>query len=98
MVLLDSYFFCSQPQARFKHRFRHYWWTHAIKEAVAIVRRYPAKKAVKAIFNDLAGDDDVVFLELNIGRLIGLLRLRSQYGSLRHEIARAPWRQSKLAI
>jgi len=98
MAVLDSYFFCSQPQARFKHRFRPYWWAHVIKEAVAIARRYPAKKALKAIFNDLEGDDDVVFLELNIGRLIGLLRLRSQYGLLRREIARAPWRRSELAI
>ena len=69
-----------------------------IKEAVTVVRRYSANKAVKAIFNDLEGDDDVVFPKLDIGRLIGLLRLRSQYGSLRREIARPPWRRRELAI
>jgi hypothetical protein len=95
MALLDSYFFFSQPEASLKHRLRRYWWAHLIKEAAAIVRRYPAKKTVKAIFYDLEGDDAIVYLELGIGRLIGLLRLRSQYGSLRREIALAPWRRTE---
>ena len=95
MAVLDSYFFFSQPQRSLKHRFRGYWWAHVIKEAFTIVRRYPAKKTVTAVFKDLEGDDDVLYLELGIGRLIGLLRLRSQYGLLRREIARAPWRRSE---
>jgi hypothetical protein len=80
-----------KPETGLKGRLRRYWWARVIKDTIKIVRQNPAAKLVKAFSEDLEGDDDVVYLELGVGRLIGLLRLRSRYGSLRFDIARAPW-------
>jgi hypothetical protein len=41
----------------------------------------------------MEGDNTAADLKLRIGRQIGLLRLRSRYMTLRHEIAHAPWRR-----
>jgi hypothetical protein len=41
----------------------------------------------------MEGDDEVAEIEFRAGRLLGLLRLRSKYGRLRREIARAVWRR-----
>jgi hypothetical protein len=41
----------------------------------------------------MEGDDEVAEIELRIGRLLGLLRLRSRYRQLRHDVGRAPWRR-----
>ena len=45
----------------------------------------------------MEGEDDIVFLEQQIGRLIGFLRLRSQYTRLRGEIARSAWCRTTLS-
>jgi glycosyltransferase involved in cell wall biosynthesis len=96
MALLDGYFFFSQPETGLKGRLRRHWWAHLIRETLNILRHYPTVKVIRAFSQDLEGDDDVINLELRVGRLIGLLQLRSRYGSLRREIARAPWRRTRL--
>ena len=51
MALLDAYFFFARPEVPFKHRLRRYWWAHMIKEALTIVRRYPAREVGRATFH-----------------------------------------------
>jgi hypothetical protein len=41
----------------------------------------------------MEGDDDIADIEWRVGRLIGLLRLRARYMTLRREIVHASWRK-----
>lgn len=96
MTLLDSYFYFSRPQTGFKGRLRQYWWAHFARETMQLIARYSMTTVLGYPFCNLEGRDDIVFLEQSVGRLLGLLRLRSQYGRLHREIARAPWRRTEL--
>lgn len=96
MALLDSYFFFWQCGPGLKNRLRQRWWVHVIKEAMELVRQYSIAKVLGSWFRDMEGDDDVAYIEHRLGRLRGLLRLRSKYGALRQNIAQASWRTSCL--
>jgi glycosyltransferase involved in cell wall biosynthesis len=98
MALLDSYLFFSRVQGNFRDRVRSYWLLRLLSETLLLSRRFSTVKIVSSFFRDLEDDDDVIHLELALGRLIGLARLRGRYGSLHHEIARAAWRRTRLAI
>jgi glycosyltransferase involved in cell wall biosynthesis len=96
MALLDSYFFFSRQRKGLKGRLRQYWWAHLIKESLQLRREYSLTWFMRSFFQESEGDDDVMYAELRVGRLVGLLRLRSRYALLHREIAQAPWRRTQL--
>jgi hypothetical protein len=80
------------------NRLRQCWWVRLSKEAMQLMCSYSLARLVKSWFWDMEGDDAVAEMEIRLGRLLGLVRLRSNYGLLRREIARASWRKAKLSI
>jgi glycosyltransferase involved in cell wall biosynthesis len=97
MTVLDSYFFFSREQKGLKGWLRRYWWAHLIRESLRLAREYSAAGFIRSFFQESEGVDDVVYAELRLGRLIGLLRLRSRYALFHREVAQARWRRTKLA-
>jgi hypothetical protein len=94
-VVLDSYFYVpekSQPGLIGRMRLR-YWWWEFISESRRLLRQYSIWTLIKCCFLEMYDDDAAADIEWRVGRLIGLLRLRSRYMALRHEIAKAPWRK-----
>jgi GT2 family glycosyltransferase len=93
-AILDSYFLASQSEPEdVLNWLRLCWWIRIVKESLCLVYSSSIPKLVRSYFQEMQGDDDVVEIEHRIGRLFGLLRLRSRYPQLRREIARAPWRR-----
>jgi glycosyltransferase involved in cell wall biosynthesis len=93
-VVLDSYFLVAQSQSSsLLDTLRQCWWIRLAKETIQLVNSYSSAKLLGCPFRNLEGDDEVAEIEFHIGRLLGLLRLRSKYGRLRREIARAVWRR-----
>jgi hypothetical protein len=95
MALLDSYFFFSRDQG-LKDRLRRYWWARAIRETMQLAHQHSIGTVARSFVQDLEGDDNVIRAELSIGRIIGLLRLRSRYGLSYRDVARAPWRRTQM--
>lgn len=92
--ILDSYCLVWQSEeADLLNRLRLCWWVRVAKEGMHLVFTSSKSKLLRACFWDLEGDDDVAEIERRIGRLLGLLRLRSRYRQVRQDIARAPWRR-----
>ncbi|MBV8358460.1 MAG: glycosyltransferase family 2 protein [Deltaproteobacteria bacterium] len=93
-VVLDCYFRVSESrQAKLLNRLRSCWWVRLAKESAFLAYRYSTPKVIGSFFRDMEGDDQVAEIDLRIGRLLGLMELRSRYRQLRHDIARAPWRR-----
>jgi glycosyltransferase involved in cell wall biosynthesis len=98
-VVIDCYILVSQSeQPTLMNRLRQCWWVRLSKEVIQLMCSYSLAKIVKSTFRDMEGDDAVAQMEFRLGRLLGLARLRSNYGLLRREIACASWRKAKLAI
>jgi glycosyltransferase involved in cell wall biosynthesis len=97
-LTLDSYLLGYQSQRRdVWNRLRQNWCLRIGKEMVNLLSSYPIFKLIATPFGDMEGDDEVAQIELRVGRLIGFLRLRSQYRQIRREIANASWRRIDLA-
>jgi glycosyltransferase involved in cell wall biosynthesis len=93
-VVLDSYFFVSQSlEPSVMNHLRQCWWARLAKESLELAHSPSARKLILSHFRDMEGDDEVAEIELRIGRLIGLLRLRSRYRQLRLDVTRAQWRR-----
>lgn len=93
-VVLDSYFLVAQSQSSsLLNSLRQCWWLRLAKETMQLIHSYPRAKLLECPFRNMEGDDDVAEIEFRTGRLLGLLRLRSKYGRIRREIARALWRR-----
>jgi glycosyltransferase involved in cell wall biosynthesis len=94
-VVLDSYFYIAEPYLPgLKNRLRlRYWWWSFLGEFRRLLNNYSIVTLIKFCLVDMEGEKAAAELEVRIGRLIGLLRLRSRYMTLRHEIAHAPWRR-----
>jgi len=93
-VVLDSYLRVAQCQhPSLLNRLRQCWWVRLATETAQLVSSQSSAKLVGCLFRDIEGDDDVAEIEFRMGRLLGLLRLRSKYGQLRRDIARASWRR-----
>ena len=90
LALLDCYFVMPNQEGLKRH-LRHRWWVRLISESCQAARKYPLGRILRSRFRTMEGEDDIVFLEVQTGRLIGFLRLRSQYTRLRGEIARSTW-------
>jgi glycosyltransferase involved in cell wall biosynthesis len=93
-TILDSYLLVSQsPEANLVNRLHACWWFRLARETANLVCNYSFSKCIGLVFRDFEGDDQVPDIELRIGRLLGLVRLRSRYRHFRLEVARAPWRR-----
>jgi glycosyltransferase involved in cell wall biosynthesis len=98
-VIVDCYLLVSQSERlTMLNRLRQCWWVRLAKEALQLVCSYSAVKLARSFFHDMKDDDDVAEIELRLGRLLGLLQLRSRYGCLRRDIAQATWRKTELAV
>jgi glycosyltransferase involved in cell wall biosynthesis len=96
-VVLDSYLLVSQSEhLTIMNRLRHCWWVRLSKEALELLRSFSLLKLLQAAFFEMEGNDDVAAIEIRVGRLLGLMQLRSKYGVLRREIAQASWRKTRL--
>jgi glycosyltransferase involved in cell wall biosynthesis len=97
-VVIDCYLLIAQTvEPTLLNRLRHCWWVRLSKEAMQLVCCYSVAKLVKSWFRDMEGDDTVAQIEFRLGRLVGLARLRSSYGAIRRDIARASWRKAELS-
>jgi glycosyltransferase involved in cell wall biosynthesis len=93
-VILDCYRLVAQLQrSSLLDSLRQCWWLRLAKETTQLFYSYSSAKLLGCPFRNMEGDDDVAKIEFRTGRLLGLLRLRSKYGRLRREIARAVWRR-----
>jgi glycosyltransferase involved in cell wall biosynthesis len=93
-VVLDSYLLVSQSlQANFLNRLRLCWWTRLVKESINLVWTYSILKVIRSFFCEMEGDAQVAAIELRMGRLLGLVELRSRYREIRRKVAQAPWRK-----
>jgi glycosyltransferase involved in cell wall biosynthesis len=94
-VILDGYSLVSQSvQPKLLNRLRRCWWIRLGKETTQLLYSYSVVKLVKARFRDMEGDDEVAEIDIRIGRLLALLRLRASYGAFRRDLADAPWRKT----
>jgi glycosyltransferase involved in cell wall biosynthesis len=93
-VVLDAYLLVSQFQhPSLLNRFRRCWWVRLTKESLYLVCNSSTAKLIASFRRDMEGDDEVAKIDMRIGRLVGLLRLRSRYGQVRRDVARASWRK-----
>jgi glycosyltransferase involved in cell wall biosynthesis len=94
-VILDGYSLVSQSvQPKLVNRLRRCWWMRIGKEATQLLYSYSFVKLVKSRFRDMEGDDEVAQIEIRIGRLLALSRLRASYEAFRRDLADAPWRKT----
>src|SRR5258705_11681666 len=86
----DPYFFPATPTG-LRGRLRQTWQWQALRALKKIVRQ-PHKLTLSAL-GQLEGDPDVLTIELNLGRLVTLLQMRTRYNSMIKEIQQASWRR-----
>ena len=94
-VLLDFYFNASQedPAGLISRIRKRYWRWDFVSEARKLLRRHSVRSLIKCCWAEMYDDDDAPDIEWRVGRLVGLMRLRSRYLSMRHHIRNAPWRK-----
>lgn len=98
-VTLDGYMLVAQSeQPSLTNFLRRCWWIRVSKEALQLLCCYSVAKLIRSRFQEMVGDDEVAEMEIRLGRLIGLLHLRSEYGVLRKDIAQAGWRKTRLTV
>lgn len=68
-------------------------WVRLAKESMYLAYRYSTPKVIGSFFRDMEGDDQVTEIDLRIGRLLGLMELRSRYRQIRCDVAEARWRR-----
>lgn len=67
------------------------WWYQLGKSLTQIVSRPHALMA--AVWSDAEGRNEVIEIEQQFGRILGLLQLRGKYGALRRDLRNALWRR-----
>jgi hypothetical protein len=67
------------------------WWYQLGKSLTQIVSRPHA--LVAAVSSDAEGQNEVIEIEQQFGRILGLLQLRGKYGALRRDLRNALWRR-----
>lgn len=94
-VVLDSYFRSTEENGRgIKNRLRErWWWWRFISESRRLLNRHSVSTLIRFCYAEMNNDDNAADMEWRLGRLIGLLRLRSRYLTLRHQINGAQWRK-----
>lgn len=90
-VPLDAYYFVDQKPVGLNNRLRQFWLWHLFANLAALVRH--GRKTVYSLFCLMDGDPEVLEIENIVGKMIGLLKLRSSYRAIRREVREAPWRK-----
>jgi glycosyltransferase involved in cell wall biosynthesis len=67
------------------------WWYQLGKSLTQIVTR--PRALVAAVSSDAEGRNEVIEIEQQFGRVLGLLQLRGRYGALRRDLRNALWRR-----
>jgi glycosyltransferase involved in cell wall biosynthesis len=65
------------------------WWYQLLKASLKMAQ-HPAAVVV-ALCGDSEGRNEVIEVELQLGRAAGLIRLKGEYGALRRQVRVAPW-------
>jgi glycosyltransferase involved in cell wall biosynthesis len=91
LVLLDAYAGHSLSLAPGGRRWMSECWIYQLVKTLKRIASHPSAVIVSLSSAD-EGRNDVVEVEQQFGRAIGLLRLRGRYGTFRREIRCAPWR------
>jgi glycosyltransferase involved in cell wall biosynthesis len=90
-VLLDPY---SEYSLSLRPGFRRWlserWWYQLGRSLIRIANRPGAVMA--AVSSGGEGNNEVIDVEQQFGRVLGLLRLKGRYGALRSEVREGPWR------
>src|SRR6516165_8607655 len=94
-VLLDFYFNASQedPAGLINRIRKRYWWWEFVSEARKLLSKYSVRTLIKCCLAEMYDDNDAPDIEWRVGRLVGLIKLRSRYISMRDHIRNAPWRK-----
>jgi glycosyltransferase involved in cell wall biosynthesis len=90
-VPLDAYYFVDQKPIGINNRLRQFWLWHLFANLAALARH--GRKTVFSLFCLMDGDPEVLEIEHIVGKMIGLLKLRSSYKAIRREVREAPWRK-----
>ncbi len=95
--LLDPYWAAlgEGPMAGQRSHVRTWWWQAL--SAVRWLARHPAA-CLAAVLDRGEGDDRVLSVEGQVGRLGTLLRLRSRYARTFRDVAKAPWRVPQTGV
>ena len=89
-VALDAYLFVDHPRSGLRNRLRQWWLWHAASAVKSAVRK--PRKLLLSLCTSMEGDGDALEIERDLGRIIGLFRLRGSYGAIRREIQSVEWR------
>jgi hypothetical protein len=91
-VLLDAY---SEHSVSLPPGFRRWvserWW-YQLGACLLRIASQPRSVVAAALSTD-EGRDDILEMEKQFGRALGLLRYTTQYGEVRREVRDAPWRK-----
>jgi hypothetical protein len=67
------------------------WWFQLLRSLIRMAKQPRAVTAALLFTGE--GRDDIIEMEIQFGRVLGLLRFNTRYGALRREIRSATWRQ-----
>ena len=89
-VALDSYLFAlSEGHSGLRERLRLTWQWQSLRELKFFVRR--PRALLRALIKPSEGDSEVLEGEYHLGRLTGLVRMRTNYDRLHREVRSASW-------
>jgi hypothetical protein len=69
------------------------WWYQLGKSLTRMVSQPSA--VIDALLSDGEGRNDIVEIEKQFGRAVGLLEVHKRYGALRNEVRNAKWKRSE---
>jgi glycosyltransferase involved in cell wall biosynthesis len=72
-------------------------WCYQLGKSLRKIASQPSA-VVAMLSSDGVGRNDIMRVENQFGRVLGLFRLRGRYGELRREVRDAPWRRCAIAV
>jgi hypothetical protein len=91
LVIVDAYAAYSLSLTSGARRWISECWLYQLGKALGGIVSHPSG-VIASLSSAGEGRNDVVEVEQQFGRAIGLLRIRRRYGAVRREIRRASWR------
>jgi len=90
-ILLDAYSNCNlSMRLGLTPRLTQLWWYQVVRSLVKLAGR--PKDVLRAVMSKGENRSEVLEVELLLGRILGMLRLRSRYDWSRRHVRYAPWR------
>jgi glycosyltransferase involved in cell wall biosynthesis len=72
-------------------------WCYQLGKSLRRIASQPSV-VVATLSSDGVGRNDIVGVENQFGRVLGLFRLRGRYGELRRQVRDAPWRRCAMTV